>query len=256
MLNRVRDLNSYSIGATDGEIGRVRDVYFEDRWWRLRYIVVTTSHWLPGRQVLISPLFLRGIDAAHHVLHADLTKIQVARSPGVDTATPASHQHELELLRYYGFPYCWTWSGLPHGVPDPAAAGFWRTSAALNRQLAASAGVEEQYDARLRSARAGIGYYVHTVDADVGHVADFLFDEGSWTVRYIAVTTGNWWPRHKVLVPVPWLAQVNWLASTVNVKLTSEVVRTAPLYDPSRPLSAEYEARLMRYYGPPPFSST
>src|SRR5215469_15937337 len=95
MFHSVRGLNNFSIGATDGPVGHVRDAYIDDQRWRIRYLVVQTGHWLGGRRVLISPLSLRGVDLAHRTLPTTLTKGQVAGSPDIDTDKPVSRQHEL-----------------------------------------------------------------------------------------------------------------------------------------------------------------
>src|SRR5688500_11499404 len=58
MLRDVTDLRGYAIRATDGVIGHVDDVYFDDQNWGIRYLVVNTGNWLSGRKVLISPIAL------------------------------------------------------------------------------------------------------------------------------------------------------------------------------------------------------
>ena len=59
MLRSIKDLEHYAIGATDGDIGRVKDFYFDDDSWVVRYLVVDTGSWLAGRSVLISPISLQ-----------------------------------------------------------------------------------------------------------------------------------------------------------------------------------------------------
>ena len=54
MLRSVKSLEGFSIGATDGTIGKVKDFYFDDEAWVIRYAVVNTTAWL-GREVLLSP---------------------------------------------------------------------------------------------------------------------------------------------------------------------------------------------------------
>jgi hypothetical protein len=62
MLRSMKDLEGYTIGATDGVIGRVKDFYFDDEAWVIRYLVVETGAWLSSRRVLISPIAaLRGV---------------------------------------------------------------------------------------------------------------------------------------------------------------------------------------------------
>ena len=77
-LNNYTETNS---GTTDGEIGHVKDFYFDDQNWAVRYLIVDTGAWLPGRQVLISPHSLGRLDQVDKVLLAKLTRKQIEDSP-------------------------------------------------------------------------------------------------------------------------------------------------------------------------------
>lgn len=55
MIRSVQNVMGCSIGATDGEVGEVADLYFADQQWTIRYLVVETGAWLDRRKVLISP---------------------------------------------------------------------------------------------------------------------------------------------------------------------------------------------------------
>ncbi|MGI9070785.1 MAG: hypothetical protein ACR2JB_05505, partial [Bryobacteraceae bacterium] len=48
MLRQAKDLNGYKLGARDGEIGKVREFYFDDQSWAVRYLVADTGDWLSG----------------------------------------------------------------------------------------------------------------------------------------------------------------------------------------------------------------
>ena len=58
MLRQAKDLNDYKLGARDGEIGKVKEFYFDDQSWAVRYLIADTGGWLSGRRVLISPYAL------------------------------------------------------------------------------------------------------------------------------------------------------------------------------------------------------
>ena len=58
MLRRAKELTGYKLGARDGEIGKVKEFYFDDQSWTVRYLIADTGGWLTGRQVLISPYAL------------------------------------------------------------------------------------------------------------------------------------------------------------------------------------------------------
>ena len=234
-----REIYGWAIETVDGEIGRVHDVYFDDWHWTIRHLVVETGHRLGGRRVLLPPRAISSADQARRVLRTDLSRRQVSLSPTIDVAKPVSRQHEMELAHYYRFPSYAVSVGAAV-VLDPSF---------LDRS-------RDRSDPHLRSVRAITGYYVHALDGDVGHVADFLIADGSWDLRHLVVSVGNWWPTRKVLVPVGWIAEVSWGASALEISLAVEPVRLAPEYDPAAGASPEYEARLDRYYGPAPFVSS
>ncbi|MGA2519172.1 MAG: PRC-barrel domain-containing protein [Smithellaceae bacterium] len=62
MQYSVKDLEGYAIGATDGDIGKLDDFYFDDESWTIRYLVADTGNWLLSRKVLISPFALGKAD--------------------------------------------------------------------------------------------------------------------------------------------------------------------------------------------------
>lgn len=240
MLRSVNGLKGVTIAATDGEIGSVQDVYFDDGTWTVRYLVIDTGSWLPGRQVLISPRSVRdGADA--HQIPVALTKDQVEHSPGTEADRSVDRQYEEEYARYYGYPEYWAgpyrWGTTPY--PAVGAASTVGEPAPLP---------PPEGDPRLRSARDVVGYYIEASDGDIGHVEDFLVDDLEWAIRYIIVDTRNWWPGKKVLVAPEWIREVSWQESRVYVDMTRDAIKGAPEYDPDRPLAREYETRLFGHH--------
>jgi hypothetical protein len=76
----VKNLKGYAIGATDGDIGKVDDFYFDDDFWTIRYLVAETGSWLLDRKVLISPFALGEVDVSRERLNVTLTKKQAPAS--------------------------------------------------------------------------------------------------------------------------------------------------------------------------------
>src|SRR5664280_1962274 len=88
MFRSIKDLDGFTIGATDGDIGTVREFYFDDVSYTVRYVVVDTGSWLAERKVLLSPIAFRTMDWEHKRIAAALTKAQVEKSPNIDTEKP------------------------------------------------------------------------------------------------------------------------------------------------------------------------
>ena len=127
MFTNTKDLKGLVIRATDGELGTVDQVYFDDETWAIRYFTVETGGWLGGRQVLISPMSIVGADWQSKRLDVALTMRQVEQGPDIDTHMPVSRQQEAAYLSYYGYPYYWegpyTWGPAfsPAGLSTPTA---------------------------------------------------------------------------------------------------------------------------------------
>ena len=246
MLREVKRLRGVALRAQDGEIGSVDEVLFDDKLWTARYLVVDTGGWLPGRMVLIAPAALGLLDWERHVLRINLTRAQVEGSPGAEMHQPVSRQWETDYHDYYGWPYYWD------GMDMTGAA--WYSGAVLDPADPGPA--RDPGDVHLRSTREVTGYGITARDGHLGHVEDFLIDDETWKIRYLAVDTRDWWPGKKVLLPLDWIGQVSWPDRTVTAEVTSAQIRGGPEWDPRETISRGFEEQLSRYYdrqrlGPP-----
>jgi hypothetical protein len=99
MLNQANILKGYKLEALDGELGKIKEFYFDDYYWTIRYLVVDTGNWLVERQVLISPHALSTVNKDARNIGINLTKKQIENSPSLDSDKPVSRQFEEA---YYG----------------------------------------------------------------------------------------------------------------------------------------------------------
>jgi hypothetical protein len=250
MLRNTADLKALSVRATDGELGTVDQLYFDDKTWAIRYLVVETGGWLGGRQVLISPISVAETEWQARRLDVALTKKQVEDSPNIDTHQPVSRQHEAEYYGYYGYP-CY-WDGPNLWGPAFYPAGLARSATAAREALADRL-AKDLTDSHLRSTEAVTGYNIEAVDGEIGHVHGFLVDDQAWSIRYMEVATRNWLPGKKVLVSPAWIDHLNWMDSKVYVGMSREAIKDAPEYLESEQVTREYENRLYLHYGRPPY---
>lgn len=220
MLSSIKKLTGCRILAVDGEAGRVRDVYLDDDQWVVRYLVVDTSDWLSEQSVLISPSAVTSVDWETRAIAVNLTRAQVELSPDMSTHEPVSRQQEAEYWPYAAY---WSWGAMPVIVPpDPLIRAKVEA-----RRRADQAGP----DAHLRSSRVVRGYHIQASDDSIGHVADFLFDEKTWAIRYLIADTRNWLPGKHVLISPQWIHAVNWGDREFRVALTRRQIEESPEYD-------------------------
>lgn len=248
MFNSISHITGARIVASDGDIGRVKEAYFDDRGWAVRYLVVETGRWLSDREVLISPYAVIQPVAGERQLQVALTQQQVRSSPAVDTHRPVSRQHERELMRHYRHPEYWDGGGLwaMGAMPTPPPAA---TEAELDADRAAIERDARSDDVHLRSSEHVTGYEIQASDEGIGRVQDFVFDDATWAIRYLVVDTSAWWEGGKpVLIGVHWAERIDWATHQVHVRLTRDEVRRSPVFEDLASIHREYEMRLHQNY--------
>jgi hypothetical protein len=219
MLRSLKQLYGNKLGATDGEIGHIKDFYFDDLNWAVRYMVADTGTWLPGRQVLIAPQALARLDTSGRVVRVALTRKQIENSPPIESHKPVSRQYEEEFYRYYGWPYYWEgsalWgmSGFPilELPPEP-----------LPNEAIDIIGPQPHREGHLRSTQTVNGYLLRMGDETIGHVCDFMMDVGSWAIDQLVVKTGHRLSGKDTLIPTAQVERISYDESTVFARVNAK----------------------------------
>ena len=226
----------------DGEAGQVEDIYFDDRSWTVRYVVVNLGRWLPGPRVFLTPRAVARIDVARERLQTTLTEAQLVGSPAGQHVRPVSRQEHAAFARDDGFPYAWHerlgWgSGLlpllriPIPVTEPALA---------------HSGSHPGDDPHLRSIADVSGHAIRATDGDLGRLDDFVLHQSSWTIRYAIVDPHRWRPGRRVVLPTDWIMSIEWSERVVSVDVPSATVRAAPAYRRGMPFDRGLQVDLER----------
>lgn len=243
MKRRLDSLIGFTIGGTDGEIGKVKEFYFDDKSWTIRYIIVETGGWLSSRKVLLSPQAVMQTDWEEKVFRVNLTMEQIKNSPDMDTDKPVSRQHERDLYAYYPWGSYYWGSGMGIGM---SAIAMKHTIQEENETSLDETG---DNDPHLRSTDKVTGYSIKAIDGEIGEVEDFIMNDSTWQIDFMLVDTGNWFPGKKVLIATKMIKEINWETFTVTVNASEEQVKKSPEYEPGTELSEAYEANLRNYYG-------
>ncbi|HLP41753.1 MAG TPA: PRC-barrel domain-containing protein [Fibrobacteria bacterium] len=243
MLHSARKTKAYSLATKDGRIGHVREYYFDDHAWAVRYLVAQAGNWLTGRLVLISPHSLGQPDRSQKLIPVDLTRDQIRQGPSPESDRPVSRQFEMDYYQYFGWPYYWVgpylWGPSPYPVLPAPTGG--ELDARQPQDL-------PKGDPHLRSTDEVSGYHIQARDGELGHVEDFLFDDRDWAIRFVDINTRNLWGGRRILVPPAWIRGIRWEDRKMQVDATQEDLRNAPPFDPHRDVDGEYASQLTRYY--------
>jgi hypothetical protein len=251
MLRVESVLKGYAIEATDGKIGSVSDVLFDDATWKIRWLVVETGGWLGGRKVLIHPSVVGQPDDYFERIPVTLTRAQVEQSPSIMQDQPVSRQVENSMYSYYGWDPLWGGQWFAQGAmgyPLMASPLYGGTSTLERR--ADTAHLEDQ-DPHLRSISAVTGYHLRGTDGTIGHVKGFLIDDQSWVVHYLIVDTRNWWLSNDVLLAPFVVKEIDWSATEILLNVTREQVKSSPPWQPTAEIPQDYQERLHSHYSWP-----
>ena len=228
MLQSINRLYGHKLGASDGEIGHVKDFYFDDQNWAVRYLIADTGSWLPGRQVLIAPHAFGSLHQAGKLLLVNLTRKQNEASPSIELHKPVSRQYEEEYYRYYSWPFYWQGGGL-WGMSDIPILEPPSKPLPIQR-TAVNGRPPEGADAHLRSMQAVNGYHIRAIDEMIGHVGDFMMDTQSWAIGQLVIKTGHWLSGREVQIPTNKVDRISYEESTVFVNLTKVAIEQSPAY--------------------------
>ena len=106
-LRSINEMISYRIHTSDGEIGHVADFIVDSEDWAIRYLVVDTRNWLPGKHVIIAPDWIENISWAKNTITVSMTKDSIEDSPEYAPGLPINMEYEARLYDYYGRPKYW-----------------------------------------------------------------------------------------------------------------------------------------------------
>jgi hypothetical protein len=243
MLRQIRELGTYRLHATDGDIGHLEQFYFDDRDWKITYFVVDIGTWLHGKKVLMRPSAIIGVDARTKTINAAFTKQEVKDSEDVGMHKPEGLEQPHDYSLYLGWAY---YLGL-NAFNDSDRELVGRAHD-LEKNKTSEHSFRQAYDEHLRSSKLVSRYHVMAVDGEIGQIEDGIVDDHTWTIQYVVSTARNWWSSKKVLLPTEWILWVSAAESNVYVSLTRNNIATAPAVDPEKPLTRDLEIALNNHY--------
>jgi hypothetical protein len=218
----IKGLYGYKLAATDGDIGRIRDFYFDDQSWTVRYAVADTGSWLKGQLVLLSPRAFGRLDHAGKTLNIGLSLKQIESCPPIEAHMPVSRRYEVEYHRYYGWPEYWS------GGAMAGLGGFPMVLPHSKGELEAQVRNNRRDDKHLQSMHSVIGFHIQAVDAVIGRLGGFLVDGDNWVVSDLLAEAGHWYSGKEIRIAPAKVERISFEESTVFVGLTKrDIEKTA-----------------------------
>lgn len=206
-------LHTYNIDATDGEMGRIKDLYIDDHNWKIRYAIVDTRKWLPERKVLIPPSAFIEVNEENETLEVEYDKEMIKQSPPVPEESDLTIDKENQLIKYFGWTRYWPEDVLISG--EQRAIGVFNQKSERiyqepedfeREQLIAN---HRDNNHKLRSHEEILYARVHGRDGKLGRLEDFVYNT-DWDLKYIVIGSPNPAEDEFYYYPVEKVASVDW----------------------------------------------
>lgn len=79
----------------------------DDAKWSIRYLILDTSNWWLGHQVLVSPEWINSVSWVDSTVTVDLQREQVRNDPPYDPIQPFRRESEGMLYGHYHLGDYW-----------------------------------------------------------------------------------------------------------------------------------------------------
>jgi len=219
MSTKLETLRGYQLHATDGTIGRVRDLLVEEGSWTGRWLVVDTGKWLLGRKVVLSPVAFEEPDHENKEIRVSLTKEEIESAPSLDSEAPVSREFEKTYFDHYQWPYYWMGGGLWGGMSQPYSLNPTSTNGKADLEEPDSL---EQRDTILRSGHELTKYRLKSNEEVMGYVEDLLIDTDDWSVHYFQCDTRKWWHGKTLQISPEKVKNADWPDHSLHMNVTQQ----------------------------------
>lgn len=200
MLRSLTALSGNRLQSADVVFGEVADLLFDDRDWRIRYIVASTRRWL-GRSVLIPMHEVRTPESAG-LLPVALTRDEIRAGLPLEQAGSDDRPLATELHSRFG------WFPLRAGSVPPA------TYSRMHRPVPSEPAIGPR-DYHLCSARDTGEYVVESIEGNSGYLENLVLDDESWVIRYLVVVSGDGLRQGRTFVPIDRIRAVRHLEGKI-----------------------------------------
>ncbi|MCF3942003.1 PRC-barrel domain-containing protein [Oceanobacillus alkalisoli] len=220
-------LQTYNIDATDGEMGKIKDIYIDDNDWKIRYAIVDTRKWLPERKVLLPPSIFIGVNPENESMEVEYDKSTIKNSPPVPEGTDLTRDKENQLFKYFGWTRYWSDDVILSGEKRPLGRVGSNEEEWYERMEDPLYDADEgelrrhHRDNNLRSHEEIMNSRAHGKNGKLGKVVDFIYDD-DWKVKYIVLTSNNVMTNDYYPYPIERITSVDWFEGDVYLDETVE----------------------------------
>lgn len=239
--------SKFKIKTLNGKKYTISDLLFEDRKFKIDYLVCDLSGWFTSKRALISTGVVKEVDLLAREILVDLDSAQLEKSPGYEFKTPISVEYENAYLKRYGF------SSYFMMALDILRL---RVGSTQDEMKIASQAVRNTRDQEnhLRSICETDSYQVRTRDDENTMVSDWVIDIKNW--RLSDIVCFGWLTEDKFKVQTQVVDSFSWMTKEITISLDFRSVMDQEPFKPSNAVNSNKEITEYDYYGRPRVSKS
>lgn len=252
------DLRHYDVKSTgittqgDPEIlGRVHDIYLDDKTWAIEWFVIETGHWYSSNKILLDSKYFTQVSPDKRCFHVSVSKTEIENAPSVGEHHPISEQRKNALL-YTSFGQdALLFPGyvgvmMPHTLIERSKPPAEDDNQSDEHNTAWSE--TDNADRHLRSANELLGYGVSAINGELGPLTDLVIDTEQWNIMLLALDTSKWLPDRTVVVTPESIERISWEESRLFVSMSKKTVEQSPQLRDLKAIKTSYISSLSDYY--------
>lgn len=221
MAQSLRRTIGFYIEAINGKAGRIEDIYFDDVYWQVHYLIVQTGSILEMKRVIIPPHAIDKVNWEQKTLYASLSKEKIKSSPDPDTRKTVSRMHEITMNRYHQWPYYW--GNKNHALYTQQISEILTDEEKRVGQLTQDSATH----LHLRSLREILGYHIEVNQRKAGQLHDLIIDEKRWVIELLQVESGGWFTSQRHEYRKEQVDSISWMHKKILLHASSQKVQNA-----------------------------
>ncbi|WP_101842862.1 PRC-barrel domain-containing protein [Halobacillus sp. Marseille-P3879] len=247
MLMKATNLEKLTFEANDGEMGKVKNLYFNVKDYVIRYITVESAKWFPDQIIYISTSAIESIDFENKRIKVNHTKEELQKNASVKRESDMNADMEQKMAKMMNWNPRW-WEKEENSS----------SSSYAHSPVDAKTGVSiaDKTD-KLISINEMKGIFnnanVMAGNEKMGNIADFIIEEQTWRIRYFLINSGNWSTHPYVLVSPDWISSIDWDNDKIYVDMTLDGIERGPIYKRGDEITRKFEEKLYKTYRKRPY---
>jgi len=195
-----KSLKNYDVHETNGHLGKLRDLYFDDRNEAVLFMVIDTGKWFSHHDVLVKPSMVKSISDLDKTIYLTISKEELEASPDASTQPPACVGYEKLYWQQQSMPLYWNVDWNMACYPSADWSGFDSAAVAC----------EDVKKIHLRSANELLHYKVQLSNGEQNNILDFLIDDDTWRVKSILLDCGPWFAGMSKEFHLNYISKILW----------------------------------------------